>query len=99
MPSKMTATPNHSTEPIGDPSTIMATNNPAGSSDAASTEDSPAGKWGVPMLNSRIGRKNPQAPAIKPRGAMPCKSTPETMKLGQMRCDIITAPPQTIKPR
>ena len=78
MPNRMMATPSHSTAPMGDPSTIIATNSPAGSSDAASTDVSPVGKWGAPILKSRIGRKNPHAPAIKPKGAMPCKSTPET---------------------
>ena len=95
----MMTTPSHSTAPMGDPNTIIATNSPAGSSDAASTDVSPVGKWGAPILKSRIGRKNPHAPAIKPKGAMPCKSTPEMMKSGQMKCDITTAPPQTIKPR
>ena len=84
---------------MGSPSTIMATNNPAGNSDAASTVVKPVGKCGVPKLNNSTGKKNPHAPATRPNGAMPSKSTPDTIKSGQMKCDITTAPPQIKNPR
>lgn len=62
----MTATPIHCNGSTPSPNIITETSMPEGSSDAASTVEMPAGRFGDPNPKSRTGNNIPKNPTTNP---------------------------------